>query len=131
MSNFPLTSDQERAIRAALEASWPTQSAFFSDVPALNMCRQTAVVVCERFGGEILVTTVRNVHGDDIEHFYNRIGGETYDFTESQFLTSDFVNPTRSEPVVTTIQNAAARINIDLPRMRKAFLHALNLCDAG
>jgi hypothetical protein len=124
----PLTSDQVLAIQAALEASWPTQSAYYKDVPELNMCGQTAVVVCERFGGEIMKTIVRNKFGHEIEHFYNCIGGNKYDFTESQFLTTDFKkNPSWTQPTVATIEEIEKDRWIDLPIMRGAFSKALNL----
>jgi hypothetical protein len=125
MRNGPLTCEQENAIRSALDASWPTQSAFYSGLPALNMCRQTAVVVCEKFEGEILKTRVSNVHGDAIEHYYNRIGRQEYDFTREQFLSSDYCNPVFPPGTESTISEAACVVQPnDLNAMRNAFYSA-------
>lgn len=126
MPTVPLTCEQENAIREALDASWPTQSAFYSGLPALNMCRQTAVVVCEKFEGEILKTKVNTVHGDSIEHYYNRIGGQAYDFTKEQFLSPDFCNPVVPPGIESTISEAACAVQAnDLNAMRNAFSSAL------
>jgi len=48
--------------------------------PARGQCNVTALVVCDRVGGEILKTPV----GDDW-HFYNRVAGTVYDLTAEQF----------------------------------------------
>jgi hypothetical protein len=48
--------------------------------PAKGQCGVTALVVQDLFGGEIFKTPT--VGG---WHYYNRINGERYDFTESQF----------------------------------------------
>jgi hypothetical protein len=48
--------------------------------PARGQCGVTALVVNDLFGGEILKTRV-----SEGWHFYNRINGERYDLTESQF----------------------------------------------
>ncbi|MDD1530328.1 hypothetical protein C7U92_00670 [Bradyrhizobium sp. WBOS7] len=48
--------------------------------PAAGQCNVTALLVHELFGGDLLKTPLPA--GD---HFYNRIEGERYDFTASQF----------------------------------------------
>lgn len=48
--------------------------------PARGQCGVTAIVVNDLLGGEILKTET-----PDGWHFYNRINGKRYDFTESQF----------------------------------------------
>jgi hypothetical protein len=48
--------------------------------PAVGQCNVTALLVQELFGGDLLKTPLPA--GD---HFYNRIEGERYDFTASQF----------------------------------------------
>lgn len=47
---------------------------------ARGQCNVTALVFNDRFGGEILKTPV-----GDQWHFYNRVGGTTYDLTAEQF----------------------------------------------
>ena len=66
----------------ALRNSWSLSSArqWTAENPAAGQCNVTALLVHELFGGELLKTPLPE--GD---HFYNRIGGLRYDFTESQF----------------------------------------------
>lgn len=73
--------DRERVARA-LRLSWSLETArqWTKEDPAAGQCNVTALLVHELFGGELLKT--RLPEGD---HFYNRIGGCRYDFTESQF----------------------------------------------
>lgn len=74
-----------KQIRTALEKSWSTKTSFCYSpdaFPSYGQCAQTAIVVQERFGGEILRTTGWHGQGN---HFYNRIAGERVDFTADQF----------------------------------------------
>ena len=48
--------------------------------PARGQCNVTALVVLDRFGGEILKTPVGSEW-----HFYNRVAGTVYDLTAEQF----------------------------------------------
>ena len=66
----------------ALRLSWSLASArqWTTENPAAGQCNVTALLVHELFGGELLRTPLPE--GD---HFYNRIDGRRYDFTESQF----------------------------------------------
>ena len=48
--------------------------------PASGQCGVTALVVHDKFGGEILKTDVNGAW-----HFYNRIDGKRVDFTMGQF----------------------------------------------
>jgi hypothetical protein len=48
--------------------------------PAAGQCGVTSLVVHDLFGGEILKTPTQEGW-----HFYNRINGQRYDLTESQF----------------------------------------------
>ncbi|MEM6382869.1 MAG: hypothetical protein AAF739_09360 [Pseudomonadota bacterium] len=68
--------------RDALSDGWSinTSSRWSADNPALGQCGVTALVANDHFGGTILKTRI-----PDGWHFYNRIDGERYDFTESQF----------------------------------------------
>ncbi len=69
-------------IARALSLSWSLDTArqWTATNPAAGQCNVTALLVHERFGGELLKTPLPE--GD---HYYNRIDGRRYDFTESQF----------------------------------------------
>lgn len=69
-------------IRSALHRSWSlaTASQWTQANPAAGQCNVTALLIHELFGGDLLKTPLPA--GD---HFYNRIGGRRYDFTEDQF----------------------------------------------
>lgn len=68
--------------RRALEAAWSAQSSslWTAENPAAGQCGVSALVAQDILGGDILKTRF-----GEIWHFYNRIGGERVDFTESQF----------------------------------------------
>jgi hypothetical protein len=73
--------DPEQVSRV-LRACWSPRSArqWALDNPAAGQCNVTALLVHELFGGDLLKTPLPEGH-----HFYNRIGGRRYDFTDSQF----------------------------------------------
>jgi hypothetical protein len=70
------------AVQSALRKAWSssTASQWTADNPAAGQCNVTALLVHELFGGDLLKTPL--AAGD---HFYNRIEGQRYDFTASQF----------------------------------------------
>jgi len=69
-------------VARAIRKSWSPASArqWSADNPAAGQCNVTALLIHDLFGGEQLKTPLPE--GD---HFYNRIGGRRYDFTDSQF----------------------------------------------
>jgi hypothetical protein len=69
-------------VQSALRRSWSLATArqWTPDNPAAGQCNVTALLIHDLFGGDLLKT--RLPAGD---HFYNRIEGRRYDFTESQF----------------------------------------------
>jgi hypothetical protein len=73
---------QIEQVRGALFKAWSieTSSKWVPDNPARGQCSVTALVINDLFGGEILKTLL-----PEGWHFYNRIGGQRYDFTDSQF----------------------------------------------
>lgn len=122
-----LTPDVEKAIRRALLATWSlrTQPSFLAIVPAYNQCAQTALVIFEYFGGEILRTKINLRDGSEIEHFYNSIGGQRYDFTEEQFVISDFVKPIVYQGIPSSSQEAEGTLqSSQLQAMRSGFASA-------
>ena len=70
------------AVTRALQKSWSssTASQWTKEKPAAGQYNVTALLVCERFGGQFLKTPLSAV-----DHFYNRVGGCRYEFTDSQF----------------------------------------------
>lgn len=68
----------QRALRKAWSSS--TASQWTANNPAAGQCNVTSLLIHELFGGELLKTPLPA--GD---HFYNRIGGQRYDFAASQF----------------------------------------------
>jgi hypothetical protein len=91
-------------ILAALQASWSEESSsqWSAENRACGQCNATALVLHERYGGEILKTRV----GEDW-HFYNRIGGEIHDFTASQFAA-----PIRYDDVAASQVDALAGTSV-------------------
>ena len=84
-------------VARGLRESWSLATArqWTAENPATGQCNVTALLVHELFGGELLKT--RLPEGD---HFYNRIDGRRYDFTESQFslpITYSDLPTTRSD----------------------------------
>jgi len=69
-------------VQSALRKAWSlaTASQWTASNPAAGQCNITSLLVHELFGGELLRTPLPA--GD---HFYNRIKGQRYDFTASQF----------------------------------------------
>src|SRR6516225_2230375 len=93
---MPMTFDAEQ-VAGALLKSWSPESGrqWTAENPAAGQCNVTALLVHELFGGELLKT--RLPEGD---HFYNRVDGQRYDFTESQFshaISYSDLPATRSE----------------------------------
>lgn len=81
MTDKTLTPEIENAIKRALTKCWSDKTgAWTSDnekYPSANQCIQTALVIFEKFGGEILRTKISTKFiGHEVSHFYNRIGGQ-------------------------------------------------------
>jgi hypothetical protein len=72
----------EHLVKQVLVQCWSKQSSssWIENNPARGQCSVTAIVIQERFGGEILKTNV-----DGQWHFYNVIDGIKYDLTIDQF----------------------------------------------
>ncbi|HXV30842.1 MAG TPA: hypothetical protein VD840_10960 [Sinorhizobium sp.] len=90
------------ALQQALAQAWsPASSSRYTAAnPARGQCSVTALVVEDLFGGEILKTETAGG-----AHFYNRIDGERYDLTLSQFdgpIRYDDAPATRGEAFADT-----------------------------
>ena len=75
----------ETRVRTALARSWSLETAvqWTSGNPAAGQCNVTAAVVHDVYGGDILRTKLPGVW-----HYYNRLGGERMDLTDSQFFVA-------------------------------------------
>src|SRR5438034_6804911 len=132
-----LTGDTKELVRRALERSWSSKTSvcYNPKIAPLSygQCAPTAVVAAETFGGEILKTQVPKKDGTSVRHFYNRIEGQRYDFTRSQFDDlPDYWGPVTYDD---TPSNSADAMTEMLPgqleEMRVAFKKALNEHNAG
>lgn len=105
-----------------LEKSWSIATAkqWTRENPAAGQCNVTALLIYDLFGGELLKTTLPE--GD---HFYNRIGGHRYDFTDCQFA-----HPISYSDVVTTRVDAQrGATGAELEALRKAYRQNEGTCD--
>jgi len=97
------------AVGAALRASWSRDT---SDDPegwsaenvAIGQCAVSALVVRAIYGGEILIATVLDRHGERTPdgHAWNRLpSGEEVDFSFDQFRDGErLAEPLVAEPVI-------------------------------
>ncbi len=74
-------------IKNALRKSWSKDTCIIFEVeyPYYGQCAQTAIIIYEKFGGEILKTKGWPRDEGNGHHFYNRINDIRYDFTAEQF----------------------------------------------
>jgi hypothetical protein len=72
----------ETRVRKALRKAWSVDTAiqWTEENPASGQCNVTAAVICDVLGGEVLRTKLPSVW-----HYYNRLDGNRYDLTDSQF----------------------------------------------
>lgn len=79
----------ENKIKQALLSSWSAETSLCyspENAPSYGQCAQTAIVIQEHFGRDILKTDGwPRDDGTKGSHFYNRINGKRYDFTAGQF----------------------------------------------
>lgn len=77
-----MTTADLRGFLSVLRRCWSVKTSpqWLPENPALGQGNVTALVFCDRFGGEILKTPV-----EDDWHFYNRVAGTVYDLTAEQF----------------------------------------------
>jgi len=101
-------------VARALRKSWSPASArqWTAENPAAGQCNVTALLVYELFGGELLKTSL-----PEGGHFYNRIGGCRYDFTDSQFTQPI----TYSDLVATRADAERGATGAELTALRSAF----------
>jgi hypothetical protein len=109
-------------VRMALEKSWSGEtSVIYSPdaFPSYGQCAQTAILIQERFGGEILRTTGWHGRGT---HFYNRIAGKRVDFTADQFTMPDYSYDLTYEDQPSSVAEAAKEtLPGQVEALRRAF----------
>ena len=76
-----MTSADLNEFRAVLRRCWSVETSpqWLPENPARGQYDVTALVVCDRFGGELLKTPIGSEW-----HFYNRVAGTVYDLTAEQ-----------------------------------------------
>jgi hypothetical protein len=93
-----------------------------------GQCAQTAIVVCETYGGKILKTTVEKLDGSSIRHFYNEIAGERLDFTADQFEIPNYCKELVYADTESSVDDAYTELMPgQIEVMRLAFRHALRI----
>ncbi|QWF72305.1 hypothetical protein KEF85_07625 [Methylomonas paludis] len=116
----------------ALEASWSSKTSlcYNPEIAPLSygQCANTAIVIFETFGGEILKTEVRKTDGRMIQHFYNRIDGQRYDFTKDQFfIIKNYWCELTYKDIKSNVEEAKAELIFgQLAAMRDAFQKELD-----
>ena len=80
---------------ARIEYAWSRASAttYTPEDPARGQCSVTAILAHRLLGGDILKTRV-----GDAWHWYNRIGGQRFDFTVAQFAVAPSYDDRPSDP---------------------------------
>jgi hypothetical protein len=111
-----------RRIKAALLQSWSARtSVIYSEeaAPSYGQCAPTAIVIWERFGGEILKTDGWPPNG---RHFYNRINGIRLDFTAEQFDDPQYSHKIEYKDLVSSFEEAKTETQPgQVEAMRTAF----------
>ena len=114
-------------VRRALARSWSAKTSFcFSEdaAPSYGQCAQTAIVIREIFGGEILKTSGWPPNG---RHFYNRIDGTRYDFTADQFSMPDYSHAVSYDDILSSVEEAESETMFgQTEELRRAFRKAFN-----
>jgi hypothetical protein len=132
-----LTEGTKEIVRQALERSWSSKTSvcYNPEIAPLSygQCAPTAAVVAETFGGEILKTQVPKRDGTSVRHFYNRIDGQRFDFTRSQFDDlPDYWGPVVYDDTASSLADAITdMLPGQLEAMRVAFRRALDEQNAG
>lgn len=107
--------DQEISeLRRHLEVAWCRESSANPDawsplLPSTGQCAVTALIVQDRFGGEIMRV---EVPGDS--HYYNVVSGREVDLTRGQFGTYSPASPaeTRDREYLLSNQSTARRYRL-------------------
>ncbi len=127
-----LTEDTKDLVQQALEQCWSLETSvcYKPEIAPLSygQCAPTAAVVADAFGGEILRTQVPKKDGTSVRHFYNRIDGQRFDFTRSQFDDlPEYWGPVVYDDINSSLAEAMTEmLPGQLEAMRAAFRKALD-----
>ena len=115
-------------IKSALRKSWSKDTCiiFEEKYPYYGQCAQTAIIVFEKFGGEILKTKGCPRDEGNGRHFYNRINSVRYDFTAEQFTDiPDYTYELEYQDILSSVEEAETETNIkQIMALRFAFNEA-------
>lgn len=123
------------ALEEALRASWDRDTSddpdrWTPENPALGQCAVSALVIRAVYGGEILIATVLDRHGERTPdgHAWNRLpDGKEVDISFDQFLDGEqLATPLVTEPVIAgdphrhrlLAQRVEERLGIEIDRSR-------------
>jgi hypothetical protein len=129
------SADSHAKVRRALEASWSDKTSVCYN-PSLapvsyGQCAATAIVVHERYGGEILRSEITRCDGAKLRHFYNRIGGQRLDFTADQLNMHEHWSMPEYLDIPSSVAEAETELMPgQLDEMRRAFRCAIEREDA-
>jgi len=129
-----MTKEQMEKIRSALEQSWSKSTSYLYGIdgapPSYGQCAQTAIVIWETFGGQILKTD--NVPMRSGRHFYNRINGVRCDFTADQFDIPEYSHRLVYKDILSSAEDAATEASqAQVNALRQAFNQAWAEANAG
>ena len=122
--------DSQAKVRRALEASWSEKTSYCYNpnlAPAsYGQCAGTAIVIYERYGGEILRSEIIRSDGKKLRHFYNRIDGQRLDFTADQLEMSEHWSMAEYLDIPSSDAEAETELMPgQLDELRRAFLRAI------
>jgi hypothetical protein len=125
-----MTNQLIQRIKEALRKSWSRDTCiiFEEDYPYYGQCAQTAIVINEKFGGDILKTQGWPNEKGYGRHFYNRIDGVNYDFTAEQFTDiPDYTCDIKYQDIPSSIKEAETETNKQqIAALRHAFNNAFD-----
>jgi hypothetical protein len=128
--------DSQAKVRRALEASWSEKTSYCYN-PSLapvsyGQCAATAIVVQERYGGEILRSEITRSDGKKLRHFYNRIDGQRLDFTADQLEMREHWSMAEYLDIPSSAAEAETElVSGQLDEMRRAFRRAIEREDGA
>jgi hypothetical protein len=116
----------EQKVRASLRTAWSLDTAvqWTKENPALGQCNVTAAVVFDLFGGEVLRTELAGIW-----HYYNRIDGQRFDLTDSQFTEPGalFDAPKQYQDEVSSVRAAMTGIpQREFDELKRALIRNLS-----
>ena len=130
-SLIPMDDALKSKVMRALERSWSTKTIHFfapDAAPSYGQCAQTAIVIWETFGGDILKTRGWPKEDGSIgPHYYNRINSTRYDFTAEQFSMPDYSHDVKYDDALSSVAEAETEAEPrQVDELRRAFRDAFN-----